>query len=460
MTTGNKCWGESYSYDPWGNLLSIGGAAGYTGCTQESLSVAATTKNQISGYTYDAAGNMTGVPSIASYAYNAENQLTQTVGIAYTYDGDGKRVQKSTGKLYWYGMGSDPLDETDATGSTDNAAFNEYIFFNGKRIARRDSSNTVNYYFADHLGTARIVTSSVGAVLDDSDFYPFGGERTVVSSSGNSYKFTGKERDAESGLDYFGARYYASTMGRFSSTDPKGLGLRHLLNPQKLNKYSYVLNNPLSLFDPNGMEEITITYRTFIPAQSFRFMGSNFSGDGRGFSTAANASSRTSITVKLETDASKRPGNPIISATSSAGPSQRLDDRGRVTQEATATVGLPTATGTRDANGNPVINITQNTKIPEPISPVPQFMTGAVSANLTATVPQDASSIQVTGSTSVFPAEELNVTRADGNTTPVIRFQPAPGATPLSLFQRNRDVDVQKPTPQCSTDDKGKKGCS
>src|SRR6266704_6116893 len=135
--------------------------------------------------------------------------MTSTAGVTYTYDGDGKRVQKSSGKLYWYGMGSDPLDETDLTGSTTNASFNEYIFFGGKRIALRDYLNNVNYYFADHLGTARIVANSSGTVLDDSDFYPFGGERVITSSSGNRYKFTGKERDSESGLDYFGARHNA-----------------------------------------------------------------------------------------------------------------------------------------------------------------------------------------------------------------------------------------------------------
>lgn len=51
--------------------------------------------------------------------------------------------------LYWYGTGSDPLDETDLTGTTANSSFKEYIFFNGKRIASRDSTNAVNYYFAD-----------------------------------------------------------------------------------------------------------------------------------------------------------------------------------------------------------------------------------------------------------------------------------------------------------------------
>ncbi|HLG96099.1 MAG TPA: hypothetical protein VKX49_07290 [Bryobacteraceae bacterium] len=100
------------------------------------------------------------------YYYNAENQLKSIpmLGISYVYDGDGRRAAKlnSSGqatKLYWYGLGSDPLDETDGTGATNNASFSEYAFFNGKRIARRDASNNVSYYFADHLGTARVVTT-------------------------------------------------------------------------------------------------------------------------------------------------------------------------------------------------------------------------------------------------------------------------------------------------------------
>jgi RHS repeat-associated protein len=161
-------------------------------------------------------------------------------------------VQKSSGKLYWYGMGSDPLDETDAAGNTNNASFNEYVFFNGRRIARRDSLSNVFYYFADHLGTARLVTNSSGAVLDDSDFYPFGGERVVASSSGNHYKFTGKERDQESGLDNFGARYDSSSLGRFMSVDPSRESANPV-NPQSWNRYAYAFNNPLTYVDRNGL---------------------------------------------------------------------------------------------------------------------------------------------------------------------------------------------------------------
>ncbi len=65
------------------------------------------------------------------------------------------------------------------------------------------------------------------------------------------YKFTGKERDAESGLDYFGARYFASTLGRFTSVDPLARSASPGL-PQTWNRYTYTLNNPLKYVDPNG----------------------------------------------------------------------------------------------------------------------------------------------------------------------------------------------------------------
>jgi RHS repeat-associated protein len=67
-------------------------------------------------------------------------------------------------------------------------------------------------------------------------------------------RFTGKERDNESGLDYFGARYYGSSMSRFMSPDPSGLSFADPENPQSLNLYSYVRNNPLTNTDPTGME--------------------------------------------------------------------------------------------------------------------------------------------------------------------------------------------------------------
>jgi len=247
-----NCWGLTFGYDAWGNLSWT--TSGPAGCGEPApLSVSTNGANQIVGYCYDAGGNLlaqSAPPCVAAYLYDAENHLRSAGSVTYSYDGDGKRIMKSNGTIYWYGVGNEPLDETDLTGSTSNSAFHEYIFFNGKRVARRDSTNNVNYYLADHLGTSRVVVSASGSVLDDSDFYPFGGERPVLASSGNHYKFTGTERDAESGLDNFTARFANSTQGRFTSADPAGTTARG--NPQALNRYSYALNNPLRYTDANG----------------------------------------------------------------------------------------------------------------------------------------------------------------------------------------------------------------
>ena len=254
-TDPTDCWGEAYVYDnqasgggPWGNLTNINVAStSYNSCTQENLSVVANTQNRITSNGYDSAGNMT-ANGASSYVYNAENQLTSAAGVTYEYDGDDKRLSKSNGKIYWYGGGGNAITETDSSGN----ALDEYILFGGKRIARRDSSGNIVYYVGDQLGSSRVVTNSSGMILDDSDFYPFGGERIITASSGNTYKFTGKERDSESNLDNFGARYGASTMGRFMSPDPTRIMKQKFTDPQQWNMYAYVRNNPLRLVDDNG----------------------------------------------------------------------------------------------------------------------------------------------------------------------------------------------------------------
>lgn len=190
-----------------------------------------------------------------SYTYDAENRISEVgSSLTYSYDGDGKRVHKSGGLMYWYGTGSSPLLETSSTGSLTY----EYIFFNGQRIARRDSSNNVYYYYSDHLGSARVVINSPGTSAETCFYYPYGVEMSgpCFPTSGNTYKFTGKERDgtqtSETGLDDFGARHYASYFGRFMTPDPFNAGA-DLINPQSWNMYSYALNNPLKNIDPTGL---------------------------------------------------------------------------------------------------------------------------------------------------------------------------------------------------------------
>ena len=247
----SHCWGESYTIDRYGNLSTIGSiSSAYNGCIQDNLSISvSSTTNQIttSGFTYDSSGNLTS-DGTHSPTYDAEGHMISDAGVTYYYDGDGKRVQKSSGALYWYGTSPDPLLETNASGSL----VNEYIFFGGKRISRRDSSSNIEYYFADELGSARVVTNASGTILEDCDYFPYGGSGCSPSSV-NNYLFTGKERDSESGLDNFGARYDSSQYGRFMSVDPDNeSGLDHMEDPQSWNGYAYVRNNPLVLTDPDG----------------------------------------------------------------------------------------------------------------------------------------------------------------------------------------------------------------
>ena len=210
-------WGEAFTIDAWANLTNKDTVSGKL--NPEPFAAPADVNNRLTGYVYDAAGNMTG-NNPYSYAFDAENRMktTTNAGVTrtYVYDGDGRRVKKSSnatnGILYWAGMGSDPLLESSLSGGNTG----EYIFFNGKRVARRDvSGGVVHYYYSDHLGSASVITSSAGVIQEESDYYPYGGEGVITNSDPNHYKFNGKERDTESGLDEFGARYYASAFGRF-----------------------------------------------------------------------------------------------------------------------------------------------------------------------------------------------------------------------------------------------------
>jgi RHS repeat-associated protein len=247
-TSGSYCWGQSFGYDRYANLTSMTNTGTGSGCQAlYSPSLSVNTKNQISnsGFTYDASGDLTS-DGTYTYAWDARPLLQSAGGVTYTYDGDGKRVMKSSGTLYWNYPNGTPLAETNSSGST----LNEYIFFGGARIARRDSSGNVYYYFQDHLGTAKTITKSTGVVCYDADFTPFGSEMAYTNSCAQNYKFTGLERDSETALDHTPNRKYESNLGRWLSPDPLALGFT---NPQSLNRYAYTLNNPTTLTDLLGL---------------------------------------------------------------------------------------------------------------------------------------------------------------------------------------------------------------
>jgi RHS repeat-associated protein len=249
---GSNCWSQTFSYDQWANLQAVAA----TGTAPPLTNMAVNTSNRITltGFNYDTAGNeLSDVTS--TYVWNAESEIKTGGGINYSYDGDGDRVQKSNGKIYWYGAGSQVLDESDASGNITD----EYIYFGGKRVAHRVvSGNSVYFYAEDMLGSSRALATSTGTLCYDADFFPYGGEKDYVNSCPQNYKFTGKERDPKTNNDDFDARYYSSAYGRFLSADwsstPSPVPYANLTNPQTLNLYAMVSDNPESFADLDGHE--------------------------------------------------------------------------------------------------------------------------------------------------------------------------------------------------------------
>jgi RHS repeat-associated protein len=132
-----------------------------------------------------------------------------------------------------------------------------YVYMNGQILAQYENGTTY-FHHHDHLGSTRLVTEMNQGTQQCMGYYPFGEEDANqctphVANNFNDALFTGKERDTESNLDNFEARYMASTLGRFMSPDPENAGAEST-NPQSWNMYGYVLNNPLKFIDPTGTE--------------------------------------------------------------------------------------------------------------------------------------------------------------------------------------------------------------
>jgi RHS repeat-associated protein len=118
---------------------------------------------------------------------------------------------------------------------------------------RPATAQIVEYYHLDALGSVRAITDQSGTVIERHDYLPFGEEWNPQPSI-DSRKFTGKERDTETGFDYFGARYLSPTTARFTTVDPVFTWEENLTDPQRWNRYAYVRNNPLRFVDPDGRQ--------------------------------------------------------------------------------------------------------------------------------------------------------------------------------------------------------------
>ncbi len=124
------------------------------------------------------------------------------------------------------------------------------------------SADQVFFYVTDPVGTPLAMTDPSGNIVWKADYKPFGEENSIVSDQKNNKEFVGKEKDEETGIYYFNARYMDPRIGRFVAVDPvkavdpynNQTNEKMLTNPQHLNNYAYAQNNPVNFIDPRGLE--------------------------------------------------------------------------------------------------------------------------------------------------------------------------------------------------------------
>lgn len=273
---GPATWQQSYTYDQFGNRSINENASWGLPWTQFVLESAtnhlyATNDPNRTLMAYDAAGNLINdsYTGNGSRSYDAQNRITAAVNTSsqwsyYTYDADGRRVRRNTlGQETWqiYGIDNELVAEYGA-GASASTPQKEYAYRNEQLLLVAAGGTNLQWLVVDHLGTPRMIIDKPGSLtgVKRHDYMPFGQElligvngRTTQQgfgiSDGVRQKFTQQERDSETGMDFFKARYYSSSQGRFTSIDP---GPFTPADPQNWNRYAYVQNNPLKFFDPSG----------------------------------------------------------------------------------------------------------------------------------------------------------------------------------------------------------------
>jgi RHS repeat-associated protein len=213
-----------FEYDLNGNLVKeTNNDPGYTKCFDYDY------EDQLIGYRYT-----DGIPPSCQ-----EVPLTEE----YFYDADGRRVirAKADGQVVYGYSGSVPVLVGDsATGQGSN-----FVWVNGLLIAEYSTTGSIWFHHQDALGNVRVITDQSGMVISETNYEPFG---EPMGSSPGRFKFGAKEKD-DSGLYYFGVRFYDPQIGRFITEDPV---MGSPKNPQSLNQYAYALNSPLAYTDPVG----------------------------------------------------------------------------------------------------------------------------------------------------------------------------------------------------------------
>jgi RHS repeat-associated protein len=257
-----KSWGRDgeyerkneWTYDRYNNMTTrrdLGDLlnCGYEGCLYNYYTDAAT--NRLSNYwwysfSYDSAGNETS----DGKTYDAENRLTWAAGQNYLYDGNSRRMRALNGstKIYFiYSAAGKLITEDNWTaGTTKNS-----VYFNGQLVATHTQDDYVRFHFSNYAGTI----TSVVEVTPEGGYWPtnwqFMGAEEGAPFQGTKIFTPSPAYDYQSGLQYYGARYYSITSSHWTSPDPV---TGHAYDPQSLNKYTYVRNDPVNNIDPDGKQ--------------------------------------------------------------------------------------------------------------------------------------------------------------------------------------------------------------
>jgi RHS repeat-associated protein len=233
---------ESYTYDAIGNLLTKGGVS-YTYSDPLHPS-AVTARSDGKSYLYDDNGNIESGAGRAM-AWDVDNRLSAVTSqggnsAEFAYDQAGHRVRKTVnaGAVTRYPF---PGYEIDPSGMITK-------LFAG--VARTSNGRSLFYHY-DHLGGVHVVTDQTAARVQLVEYTPWGEIARSEGVADLTHRFTGQLLDPETGLLYYGGRYYDPLLARFVSPDPF---VPEPGNPQALNRYSYVVNNPVNAIDPSGYD--------------------------------------------------------------------------------------------------------------------------------------------------------------------------------------------------------------
>jgi RHS repeat-associated protein len=199
-------------------------------------------------FQYDANGNLI-QDGTQCYQYNAANRLENvtncegTLIARYWYDVSGRKIKSNEGGVITYY----PFDGYEARVNGSRLENTTYYFVGGEIVARKDSNGSMHYYHGDQLGSTSVITDSYGNVEETTKYYPFGGIRSGGTKT--KYLYTGQEYLSNVGFYDYGARQRKTDPPTFMQPDPI---IPDPLDPQTLNRYAYVRNNPMKYTDSTG----------------------------------------------------------------------------------------------------------------------------------------------------------------------------------------------------------------